>query len=156
MIASPRMLTRRPSLAAAGATACAALALWVSFGALTFVGPDNGGPYVGILPSPMWLAVLLLAAALITIVGRPSARSVAPLWLSAVAILPWLPLRLPLSVFIWTGNSLVWLWTAIAAAMLCTRTWGLPLGGLARLRTWDPASAGLARTKSVMKSALLA
>ena len=31
------MLTRRPSLAAAGATACAALALWVSFGALAFV-----------------------------------------------------------------------------------------------------------------------
>ena len=118
------MLTRRPSLAAAGALACAALALWVSLGALTFVGADNDAApvsYVGVLPPLVWLALFLLAAALVAIFVRPSTRTVAPLWLSAVVILPWLPFRLPLSVFVWTGNLLIWLWTAIAVASVAIR-----------------------------------
>src|SRR5438445_272752 len=98
MSAGVPRLARRPSLAAAGALTCAALALWVSFGALAFVGADNGTAYVGLLPPLMWLALLLLAAALLAIFVRPSALTVAPLWLSAVAVLPWLPVRLPLSV----------------------------------------------------------
>ena len=113
-------VTRRPSLAAAGALACGALALWVSLGALTFVDADHGAApssYVGLLAPLVWLALFLIAAAFVAVVVRPSARTVAPLWLSAVAVLPWLPLRLPLSVFIWTGNVLLWLWTAIAVAI---------------------------------------
>src|SRR5438445_12454508 len=108
MIASPNMsprvprAARRPALAAAGALACAAGALWTSWGALAFVGEDDGGAvagpgspgsYIGLLPSLVWLGLLLLTAALVWILVRPSARSVAPLWLSAVAILPWLPFR---------------------------------------------------------------
>src|SRR5436190_18155260 len=120
--ATPKVprVTSRPSLAAAGALACDALALWVSLGALTFVGADNGtapSSYVGLLPPLVWLGLFLIAAAFVAIVVRPSARAVAPLWVSAVAVLPWLPLRLPLSVFIWTGNVLLWLWVAIAVAI---------------------------------------
>jgi hypothetical protein len=100
------------------ALACAALALWVSFGALSFVDADDRAAYVGVLPPLVWLAVLLVAAGGVTIVARPSPRQVAPLWLSAVALLPWLPLPMPLSVFIWTGHLLIWLWAAIAAALL--------------------------------------
>jgi len=111
------MVARRPSLLAAGAAACAAIALWVSFGVLSFVDAENHAPYVGVLPSLQWLGLFLLAALALTIVVRPSPTTVAPLWLSAAAVLPWLPLPMPLSAFIWTGRLLVWLWAAIAIAV---------------------------------------
>jgi len=117
------MRARRPSLATAGALACAALSLWASFGALAFVEADNRAAYVGLLPSLRSLALLLAVAAAAAVGMRPSPRIVAPLWLSAVILLPWLPLPLPLSVFIWTGHGLIWLWTAIAVALL------VPLSG---------------------------
>ena len=100
---------------------CAALASWVSFGALSFVDANNHAPYVGVLPSFQWLVLFLVAASVVMFVVRPSADDVAPLWLSAVALLPWLPLPLPLSVFIWTGPLLVWLWAAIAIAICAPR-----------------------------------
>ena len=111
------MRATRPSVATAGAAACAALALWVSFGALSFADADDAGAYVGLLPPISWLALLLIAAGLLTVVLRPSPRSMAPLWLSAVALLPWLPFPMPLSTFIWTGNLLSWLWLAIGVAV---------------------------------------
>ena len=55
------MMGRRPSVAAAASLACAALALWASFGALTFLDADNGAvpvSYVGLLPPLWWLALL--------------------------------------------------------------------------------------------------
>ena len=118
MVASPRLSTNRPCFTAAGAGACAAVALWVSFGALSFVDADNGAAHVGVLPPLLRLFLLLIAVAVLTIAVRPSAAATAPLWLSAVALLPWLPLPMPLSVFIWTGNLLWWLWAAIAVALL--------------------------------------
>ena len=108
----------RPSLGVIGAAACAAVALWVSLGALGFVDADNHAAYLGILPPPYWLAVLLIAAGICVTTFRPSARSVAPLWWSVVALLPWLPFSKPLSVFIWTGHLLLWMWVAIAVALL--------------------------------------
>jgi hypothetical protein len=111
------MVARRASLLAAGAALCAALALWVSFGALSFVDAENDAPYVGVLPPVSWLVVLLVAAIALTMVIRPSPRAVSPLWLSAVVLLPWLPLPVPLSAFIWTGNLLLWLWAAIGVAL---------------------------------------
>src|SRR6185436_9222837 len=104
-------MTGRFSLAAtipAMAMAVAALAMWVSFGALSFVDADDQSAYVGVLPPFLWLVALLVAAGAVTIVARPSPRTVAPLWLSAVALLPWLPFPMPLSVFIWTGHLLIW------------------------------------------------
>src|SRR6185312_7015338 len=108
------MVGRRPSLVAAGAIACGALALWLSFGALSFVDAENHAPYVGVLPPTGWLVALFVLAVALLFALRPSARAVSPLWLSAVVLLPWLPLPVPLSAFIWTGNLLLWLWTAIA------------------------------------------
>src|SRR5438034_7771689 len=139
MIASPNMspgvprAARRPTLAAAGALACAAIGLWASLGALAFVGDNDGAApisnvsnvsslsYVGLLPAVVWLGLFLLTAALLWILVRPSAGTVAPLWLSAVAILPWLPFRMPLSVFIWTGHTLLWLWVMIVVAIVAIR-----------------------------------
>jgi hypothetical protein len=111
------MVARRLSLVSAGAAVCAALALWVSFGALSFVDADNHARFVGVLPPLRWLILLLAAALGVTLTLRPSARAVAPLWLSALALLPWLPVPMPLSAFIWTGNLLIWLWTGIAFAL---------------------------------------
>jgi hypothetical protein len=148
---------RRPSVPAAASLACAALALWVSFGALAFIDADlsasSASPvstishisYIGLLPPLWWLALLLAAAGLLAIVVRPPARTVAPLWLSAVALLPWLPLQLPLSVFIWTGNVLIWLWTAIAVAIFAPA-----LGRAFRTHAWGPRSALLAGVLSAV------
>ena len=111
------MVARRPSSAAAGAAACAALAMWLSFGALSFVDAENRAPYVGVMPPAGWLIVLLVVAGALVFALRPSARAVSPLWLSTVVLLPWLPLPVPLSAFIWTGNMLLWLWAAIAIAV---------------------------------------
>src|SRR6185295_10486074 len=85
-----------------------------------------------LFPPLRLLVLFLLIAALVAILLRPSAGAVAPLWLSAVAVLPWLPFRLPLSVFIWTGNALLWLWTLIVLAIV-----GPALGRTFRVRAWD-------------------
>src|SRR5689334_2561359 len=112
---------RRTSPTAAASLGCAATALWVSFGALTFLDTSNRAPYVGILPSPIWLALLLCVAGALLYGLRPTAGDAAPLWLSAVLLLPWLPLRLPLAVFLWTGHTAVWVWLTIGAAFLAAR-----------------------------------
>ena len=84
MIASPHMFpwppraARRLSSGAAGAVACGAAALWVSFGALSFVDVDKSAPYVGILPPFVWLAALVAAGAICVVAFRPPASAVAP------------------------------------------------------------------------------
>jgi hypothetical protein len=114
-------MTRRLSLGAAGALVCAALALWVSFGAIAFLDTFNRAPYVGLLPSPLWLVALFFVAAAVGVVTRPTPQAVAPLWLSAVLLLPWLPITLPLAAFIWTGHVVTWVWAAIGACLVVPR-----------------------------------
>src|SRR5258708_5713570 len=99
MIASRHMAARR-SFASAAAMTCAALALWVSRGVITFTNAD-GGTRVGLLPPLLWLAVVVAASLAALLIFKPSARRVAPLWLSAILLLPWLPFRMPASAFLW-------------------------------------------------------
>ena len=109
---------RRPSLASVNPMVCAAVALWVSFGRLTFVEPDPAASYVGILP-PINLAHRPPRRGLHTWSGRSTTsvrcRStvafVGPA--STVTAIPIIAF-----VFIWTGLLAVWLWVAIAAALL--------------------------------------
>jgi hypothetical protein len=89
----------------------------VSFGDVAFLDTNSRASYVGILPPVSWLALALLVAGLVAYCVRPTARGAGPLWLSAVLLLPWLPARLPLSVFIWTGHAAAWVWIAIAALL---------------------------------------
>jgi hypothetical protein len=112
------MADRRLSLAAASAFLCAALGLWVSLGAITLTGAHTQRARFGILPPLSWLAALLGVAFLCLLIARPQPRRVAVLWLSALVLLPWLPGRMPLSVFIWAGPARFWLWIAIAATLL--------------------------------------
>lgn len=135
------MSTRPVSRVAASAMLCAATALWTTFGAIAFADARVGAERVGVLP-PLGFFVAFIAAAVATLViARPTARVVAPLWLSALALVPWLPVPLPLSAFLWSGASRIWLWVAIAAALIALAP--RPRG----VRPWSPrrsaAIAGL-------------
>lgn len=111
-------MAARRSFASAAAMMCAALALWVSFGATTFADTGSRGTRVGLLPPLVWLAGLLAAALVAAIIWKPSAQRVAPLWLSTILLLPWLPLHMPASAFLWTGALRWWVWTAIVVAIV--------------------------------------
>lgn len=127
---------------------CGAVALWVSAGALTLADSYARAAYVGILP-PLSLLVLLLAGALLfTFVVRPAPRRVAPLWLSAIVLVPWLPIPLPLSAFMWTGPVKWWLWIAIAVALVAPH-----LGGN-RWVQWTVASPRRAALAAALLAAL--
>src|SRR5437016_14240788 len=111
---SVREARKHVSVTASCALVCAAIAFWLSFGALAFLDTSNRASYVAILPSPVWLVALLAVVALVIYLARPAARDAAPLWLSTVLLLPWLPIRLPLAVFIWTGRVTTWVWIPVA------------------------------------------
>jgi hypothetical protein len=112
------MAVRRISPAAASAIVCAALASWISLGAIALTSGDTTNARVAILPSVGWLAVFVAAGLLVIVLGRPRARRVAILWLSALVILPWLPVRLPPAIFLWAGTIRFWMWVAIAATIV--------------------------------------
>ena len=97
---------------------CAALALWLSTGALTLVDAHLSAPRVGLLPSPVWLLALVAMAVLLAFTGRPTARRSLVLLLSSLALLPWLPFRVPTVFLIWAGPLQLWLWIAIATAIV--------------------------------------
>ena len=96
---------------------CAALAVWVSFGVTTFANDEARGTRIGLLPSLAWLIAFLGVSLILWAVLKPEPRRVAPLWLSAILLVPWLPLRLPDSAFLWTGALRWWVWTAIITAL---------------------------------------
>ena len=96
---------------------CAALAVWVSFGVITYANIEPRGTRVGLLPPFPWLIASLVAALVLWAVIKPEPRRVAPLWLSAIVLVPWLPLRLPDAAFIWAGALRWWVWTAILVAL---------------------------------------
>jgi hypothetical protein len=141
-VAFLRATGKRVSVIATGALACAAVAFWVSFGEVAFLDTSNRARYVGILPAPLWLIAALLVAAAIAYFVRPTARGSAPLWLSGVLLLPWLPARLPLSVFVWTGHVAEWVWIAIGTMLAAPRLWGA-LRLLVRHRLHSPARSAL-------------
>jgi hypothetical protein len=89
----------------------------VSFGALTFTDASTHTTRVGLLPPLSLLAALLGLALVAALFFRPAHRRVAVLWLSAVVFIPWLPLRLPLPVFMWVGPLRLWLWAAIVTTL---------------------------------------
>jgi hypothetical protein len=138
------MTIRRPTLPAIGAIVCGAFALWVSCGALTFTDPSVHTTRVGVLPPLSWLAVLLAAALAATFVFRPDHRRVMVLWLSAIVLIPWLPLRLPLPVFMWVGPLRVWLWTAIVICLVVPLARERMPGPIARALETPQSAARLA------------
>ena len=84
-------------------TACAfGLGTWAAFGTVALYGPETS-PRLA-LPGSVWtLIVAAIAAFAYLQIRRPSTSDAAPLWLPAIALLPWLPLPIPPAVLLWTG-----------------------------------------------------
>jgi hypothetical protein len=107
----------------------AALAAWVSGGALTVLPFQAGAPRSGLLPSILWLALAVSSA---LVVGWTSGRRfktrletrlatrLPVLLLSALLLLPWLPIRIPPAFLIWAGPLRYWVWALLAAVWVST------------------------------------
>jgi len=107
------MERRRLTKSAAGAALTASAAAWTSCGVLA-VGDVHRVQRFGLLPSP-WVLLLFAAGALALVAAtRPSTPTVLPLFLSAAALLPWLPLPVPDLFLLWTGPCVALLWIAVA------------------------------------------
>src|SRR5437899_3243344 len=113
MIASRAMTARQSVFVSTAAMTCAALALWVSGGMIAFATTDSRGARVGVLPPLAWLVTGFVVVIVVSVLFKPGASRVRPLWLSAILLLPWLPFRLPPAVFLWTGALRWWVWAVI-------------------------------------------
>ena len=80
---------------------CTAAAAWLSQGTIAFTGA--GDARIALLPLSVeaWLAVAIAPAAVFAAWRRGA--SLAPLWLLALLVLPWLPPSLPAAFFVWSG-----------------------------------------------------
>ena len=124
-------LMHRPWLRLAAVALVVDVAAWLSFGALSPVAPSPSPAFVGLLPAWWWLP-LGGAAILALFAWRPTLARAAWL-LSALLILPWLPLPVPASFLVWTGPMTTWVWCATFAAVAVS-AW--PAGGLPALTSW--------------------
>src|SRR5689334_24111820 len=115
MVACGRMTAKRLSLPLLGAIVCTAVSLWVSLGSLT----DANSPAasrLGILPSPWWLVGAFVVAAVVGLAAGHRRGTL--LWLSAITLLPWMPIPIPTAALIWTGSLKWWVWSAVAVALV--------------------------------------
>ena len=100
------------------AAACVGLAAWCSLGTLGLIGAGSTEARVALLP-PWWLLPILIIAALAAIrLLRLSPSQRAPLFGSAVAIVPWLPIPLPAAALLWTGPLVVAPWTIVILGVI--------------------------------------
>jgi hypothetical protein len=128
-------------LVAPPAAAWAALAAYVSFGAIAFKGPSTAlaaGGRLGVLPLDALHVALAILAGLVVLAiglrGRSGARvamAVSPL---VLLFLPWLPFPVPAVFLIWTGAlaSLVWIPVAIALCAVAITSGNRLVGAEAR------------------------
>ncbi|MEP7307132.1 MAG: hypothetical protein ABJA98_16590 [Acidobacteriota bacterium] len=100
------------------ALVCAALAIWASGGSLTLLPLQSGAPRAGLLPSILWLAIAVAAALILAWRLSPAVAKRAPVWLlSALVLLPWLPIRVPYAFLIWAGPLRFWVLAMLAVAV---------------------------------------
>ena len=123
--------------------------MWVSAGTLAFAGVDVGAPRIGVLPSPWWLAAALIVAALTVAIPRATSRRPTALWLAALLLLPWLPIRVAPAFMVWAGPLRIWLFALIAGAVLVP---DVAAGGASRTfrrlsRTRDSRRASRSRSR---------
>src|SRR4051795_3754494 len=107
-------------MAAVLAATVAAAAAWLSFGT---IASDMGGGREGVLPlDAMHLAVAGLPGIVVLAVGARDCRgrgvaiAVSPLLL---LMIPWLPVRLPAALLIWSGGIESLLWACAAGGVPC-------------------------------------
>jgi len=102
---------------AASVAVFAAIAVWLSSGAIAFRNPS--GARIGVLPvHGLPFAIAALAACAVLAIGiknpRGAAVSVSPL---ALLVIPWLPMPLPPAFLIWTGALTIPIWIGVALAL---------------------------------------
>src|SRR6266851_3558252 len=108
----------------------AALAAWVSGGALSVASTLPRAPRVGVLPSVGWLAVSVATFVVASSWRSPRWPRVAVLALSTLLLLPWLPFRVPSAFLVWVGPLRVWLWVVIITALALPDVWRRISGAL--------------------------
>ncbi len=115
---------RRPDALTAAAAMCAGVALWCSCGVLMADAGATPPMRAGLLP-PWWMLALSVAGALaIAIAARLQRQRALPLFVTAAAIVPWLPGPIPDVALLFAGPAVWYVWIAAIAGM--TIPGGLP------------------------------
>lgn len=126
------------------AVLCWAVAAWCSRGAIAFTDATGDATRLGVLPPISRLALLGAVALVIGASPRVRCLRLAPLFLSGLAILPWIP-GAPPAFLVWTGPMTRAVWTAVFAGLVLAhewRTFGAPVSRVAA-STRDPRRAPL-------------
>ncbi len=99
---------------------------WAALGVVALSGSGTA-TRVGLLP-PLWLlAALAIVAAICAAAFRLDARKAAPLWLGAIALLPWIPGPVPVAFLVLAGPlSLLVSVASLAVTAVGVRVWHLP------------------------------
>jgi hypothetical protein len=101
---------RRPALAAA--VLLAAIAAWLSQATLAVAAPD--GPRIALVPVSAAALLIVVIAGASPIAVHRAGLSIAPFWLLAFIVLPWLPLPVPSAFLVWSGAIRRLIWVAVA------------------------------------------
>jgi hypothetical protein len=117
------MLSDRLSTTTLAATILAGAALWFSLGVLAVL---DDGTRIGVLPSPILLLLSVTVSVATAAAVRLSSQTALPLFLSALVILPWIPVRVPNLFLLFTGPTIALLWACIAlcVASILIRRYG--------------------------------
>ena len=98
-------------LALPAAVLLAVAAAWLSLATLAVATPD--GPRIALLPLSFPSLFFAAAAAAAVMAAARAGASLAPTWLLALVIVPWLPMPLPAAILVWSG-AIKWLvWCAV-------------------------------------------
>jgi hypothetical protein len=108
---------------AIAATAAAAVAAWLSQGALAYTGA--GTERVALLPVAVGAILTCLAAGALVFWAVRRGASPAPIALLALVLFAWLPL--PPALQLWAGRLVILVWIAVACAMAPAVVYGLTL-----------------------------
>jgi hypothetical protein len=112
----------------------AALAAWVTLGALGVLGPGPFTARVGVLP-PWWVLGAFFFTGAAGLLGRRIAagsrgskrpappKSASATLLLSLLFLPWLPFSVPRAFLAWTGPIAYAVWAAVIASVALSRPW---------------------------------
>lgn len=102
-------------IALAAALLSTALAAWLSQGTLAFTG--GGASRVALLPLSISSVLIVAGATAAVWAAWRAGASMAPVWLLALLLLPWLSASVPPAFLIWSGPLAIAVWSAMALSL---------------------------------------
>jgi hypothetical protein len=117
------------------AATCWATAVFCARGTLAVTAASPDAPRVGLLPPLREWLVLLAAGWLVAASPRVRCLPLAPVFLSALAVLPWIPYA-PAPLLVWTGRATGLVWMAVAGGLVAAHTWPGVRAAARRLHPW--------------------